>query len=162
MTHLKISWCWQRLRARGEGDERGWDGWIASLTQWTWIWVDSRSWWLTGRPSVLWFMRSQKVGHNWAELNYDFINISETFCHLCFTDILFVLYYCLYYKYYDYSNIHSFPSFSYYCLLKNLQFLSPNHNYLDHFILEPRLAFSEIHLCNYHSFSTHTLSIFSH
>ena len=81
--------------------------------------------------------------HNWAELNYDFINISETFCHLCFTDILFVLYYCLYYKYYDYSNIHSFPSFSYYCLLKNLQFLSPNHNYLDHFILEPRLTMNQ-------------------
>ena len=50
---------------------RGWDGWMASLTQWTWVWVNSRSWWWTGRPGVLWFMRSQRVGHDWAtELNW--------------------------------------------------------------------------------------------
>ena len=48
LTHLKRPWCWERLRARGEGDNRGWDGWMASLTQWTWIWVDSGSWWWTG------------------------------------------------------------------------------------------------------------------
>ena len=55
-----------------------WDGWMASLTQWTWVWVNSRSWWGTGRPGVLWFMGSQRVGHDWAaELNWtkkDFIN----------------------------------------------------------------------------------------
>ena len=52
-------WCWQGLGAGGEGDDRGWDGWMASPTQWTWIWVNSRSWWWTGRPGVLWFMGSQ-------------------------------------------------------------------------------------------------------
>ena len=52
--------------AGGEGDDRGWDGWMASPTQWTWVWVDSGSWWWTGRPGVLWFMGSQRVGHNWA------------------------------------------------------------------------------------------------
>ena len=55
----------------GEGDDRGWDGWMASLTQWTWVWVNSGSWWWTGRPGVLQFMGSQRVGHNWAtELNW--------------------------------------------------------------------------------------------
>ena len=57
--------------AGGEGDDRGWDGWMASLTQRTWVWVNSRSWWWTGRPGVLQFMGSQRVGHNWAtELNW--------------------------------------------------------------------------------------------
>ena len=68
---LKRPWCWERLGAGGEGDDRGWDGWMASLTQWTWIWVDSGSWWWTGRPGVLWFMGSQRVGHDWeTELNW--------------------------------------------------------------------------------------------
>ena len=66
LTHLKRPWCWQRLRA-GEGDDWGWDGWMASLTQWTWVWVDSRSWWWTGRPGVLRFMGSQRVGHDQEE-----------------------------------------------------------------------------------------------
>ena len=59
-------WCWERLRAGGEGDDRGWDGWMASPTQWTWVWVDSGSWWWTGRPGVLRLMGSQRVGHDWA------------------------------------------------------------------------------------------------
>ena len=59
LTHLKRPWCWERLRAGGEGDDRGWDGWMASRTQWTWVWVDSGSWWWTGRPGVLQFMGSQ-------------------------------------------------------------------------------------------------------
>ena len=42
--HLKRPWCWERLRAGGEGDNRGWDGWMASLTQWTWVWVVYGSW----------------------------------------------------------------------------------------------------------------------
>ena len=71
LTHLKRPWCWERLRAGGEGDDRGWDGWMASLTQRTRVWVKSGSWWWTGRPGVLWFMGSQGVGHNWAtELNW--------------------------------------------------------------------------------------------
>ena len=54
-----------------KGDDRGWDGWMASLTQWTWVWVNSGSWWWTGRPGVLRFMGSQRVGHDWAtELNW--------------------------------------------------------------------------------------------
>ena len=57
--------------AGGEGDDRGWDGWMASLTRWTWVWVDSGNWWWTGRPGVLRFMGSQGVGHDWAtELNW--------------------------------------------------------------------------------------------
>ena len=65
------TWCWRRLRAGGEGDDRGWDGWMASLTQWTWVCVDSGSWWWTGRPGMLWFMGWQRVGHDWAtELNW--------------------------------------------------------------------------------------------
>ena len=64
--HWKRLWCWEGLGAEGEGDDRGWDGWMASLTRWTWVWVNSGSWWWTGRPGVLWFMGSQRVGHDWA------------------------------------------------------------------------------------------------
>ena len=53
-------------KRRREGDDRGWDGWMASLTRCTWVWANSRSWWWTGRPSILWFMGSQRVGHDWA------------------------------------------------------------------------------------------------
>ena len=62
----KRLWCWEGLRVRGEGDDRGWDGWMASLTRWTWVWVNAGSWWCTGRPGVLRFMGSQRVGHDWA------------------------------------------------------------------------------------------------
>ena len=69
--HWKRPWCWERLRAGGEGDNRGWDGWMASPTQWTWVWVNSGSWWWTGWPGMLRFMGSQRVGHNWeTELNW--------------------------------------------------------------------------------------------
>ena len=68
--HLKQPWCWQRLKAGGKGDDRGWDGWMAVPTQWTWVWVNSGSWSWTGRPGVLQGMRSQRVGHDWVtELN---------------------------------------------------------------------------------------------
>ena len=63
---LKRPWCWERLKAGEKGDNRGWDRWMASLTQWTWVWVNSRVWWWTGRPGMLWFMGSQRVGHDWA------------------------------------------------------------------------------------------------
>ena len=64
-------WCWEGLGAGGEGEDRGWDGWMASPTQWAWVWVNSGSWWWTGRPGMLQFMGSQRVGHNWAtELNW--------------------------------------------------------------------------------------------
>ena len=71
LTHSKRPWCWERLRAGGEGDNRGWDGWMASSTQWTWVCVNSRSLWWTGRPGMLRFVGSQRVGHNWmTELNW--------------------------------------------------------------------------------------------
>ena len=77
LTHLKRPWCWERLRAGGEGDDSRWDVWMASLTQWTWVWVNSRSCWWTGRPGLLRFMGSQTVGHDWVtELNWNLISLS--------------------------------------------------------------------------------------
>ena len=71
LTHWKRLWCWEGLGVGGKGDDRGWDGWMASPTWWTWVWVDSGSWWWTGRPGILWLMGSQKVRHDWAtELNW--------------------------------------------------------------------------------------------
>ena len=71
LTHWKIPWCWEGLGAGGEGDDRGWDGWMASQTRWMRVWVNSGGWWWTGRPGVLRFMGSQRVGHDWmTELNW--------------------------------------------------------------------------------------------
>ena len=71
LTRLKRPWCWERLKAGGEGDDRGWDGWMASPTPWTWVWVNSRSWWWTGRPGVLQSIGLWRVRHNWVtELNW--------------------------------------------------------------------------------------------
>ena len=71
LTHLKRPWCWERLRAGGKGEDRGWDGWMASLTQWSWVWVNSRSSWQTGRCGAVhrvteWDMTE---GLNWTEPN---------------------------------------------------------------------------------------------
>ena len=75
MTHLKRPWCWERLRAEGEGDNRGWDGWMASPTEWTWVWVDSvnsGSWWWTGRPGCCssWGCKESDTTKwlNWTEM----------------------------------------------------------------------------------------------
>ena len=68
--HLKRPWCWERLKMGGERDNRGWDGWMASPTWWTWVWVNSGSWWWTGRPGVLWFMGSQSRTRLSIELNW--------------------------------------------------------------------------------------------
>ena len=75
LTHWKRPWCWERLRARGEGNNRGWDGWMASPNQCTWVWVDSGSWWLTGRPGVLWFMWSKSRTRlcDWTELSKPYL-----------------------------------------------------------------------------------------
>ena len=71
LTHLKRPWCWERLKVGGKGDDRGWDGWMASPTQWTWVWVNSGCWWWTGRPGVLQSMGLQRVRHDWVtELNW--------------------------------------------------------------------------------------------
>ena len=65
LTHWKRPESWERLKAGGEGDDRGWDGWMASLNRWTWVWASSGSWWWTGRPGLLQSMGSQRVGHDW-------------------------------------------------------------------------------------------------
>ena len=73
VTHLKRPWCWARLRAGAEGDDRGWDGWMAWPTRWTWVQVDSRSWWWTRRPGVLQFMGRKESDMteqlNWTDWN---------------------------------------------------------------------------------------------
>ena len=72
LTHWKRCWCWERLKAGRERDDRGQDGWMTSLTRRTWVWVSSGSWWWTGKPGVLQSMGLQRVRHNWAtELNWD-------------------------------------------------------------------------------------------
>ena len=63
---LKRPWCWERLKEGGEGDNREWDGWMASPTPWTWVWVNSSSCWWTGKPGEMQSMESQRVGHDWA------------------------------------------------------------------------------------------------
>jgi len=78
LTHWKRLWWWEGLGA-GEGHDRGWDGWMASLTRWTWVWVNSGSWWWTGRPGVLQFMGLQRVRHDWAtELNWNVYTHTHT------------------------------------------------------------------------------------
>ena len=66
LAHLKRPWCWERLKAGGEGDDRGQDGWMTSLNQWTWVWSSSRRWWRSVKPGVLQSMGSQRVRHSWA------------------------------------------------------------------------------------------------
>ena len=82
LTHYKRLWCWARLKTGRKGDDREWDGWMALLTQWTWVWACSRSWRFTGRPGMLQSMGSQRDGQDWMELRilynfvkYNFINI---------------------------------------------------------------------------------------
>ena len=72
LTHWKRPWCWEGLGTGGEGGDRGWDGWMASPTQWTWVWVNSGNWWWTGRPGVLWLWDLKESDMterlNWTEL----------------------------------------------------------------------------------------------
>ena len=70
LTHWKRLWCWEGMGAGGEGDDRGWDGWMASRSRWAWVWVNSRSWWWTGRPGVLQLMglQSRTRLSDWTEL----------------------------------------------------------------------------------------------
>ena len=85
LTHWKRLWCWDNLGAGGEGDDRGWDGWMASWTRWTWVWVNSGRWWWTGRPDVLRFMGWLS---DWTEFNFhwtaSFKRTGIMFC-LCYS-----------------------------------------------------------------------------
>ena len=78
-THWKRLWCWERLKAGGEGDDRGWDGWMASLTQWTWVWANSGSLWWTGKPGVLQSMGLQ----SWTWLS-DWTEVTNEQCWTSF------------------------------------------------------------------------------
>ena len=76
--HFRNDGCWERLKAGGKGNNRGWDGWMASLTQWTWVWVNSGSWWWTGRPGVLQSLGLQRAWHDWVtELNWTFSSVER-------------------------------------------------------------------------------------
>ena len=72
LTHWKRPWCWERLRAGKQVGNRGWNGWMAWLTWWTWVWASSRRWWQMGKPGVVQFMGSQRLGHDSpTELNWN-------------------------------------------------------------------------------------------
>ena len=123
LTHWKRPWCWERLKARGEGDSIGWDGWMASLTQWTWV---SRNWGWTGRPGVLQSMGLKRVRHDWAtELNWivlsDLMHVlyymqclkqlkSSILCHQFATTWLFVVSLLLYVSVYVFNRLYAFIS----------------------------------------------------
>ena len=89
LTHWNRPECWERLKAGGEGDDRGWEGWMASLTRWPWVWASSRRWWWTGKADMLQSMWSQRVGHNWVtelnwiELPFNQISLTLLFYLLC-------------------------------------------------------------------------------
>ena len=98
LTHWKRPWCQEELGTGRDGDDRRWDGWMASPTRWTWVWVNSRSWWWTGRPGVLQIMGLQRVRQDWAtELNWT-----------------------------DWSSIHPFQSILVYWFLKCWHSLLPS------------------------------------
>ena len=79
LTHWKWHWCWEWLKAGGEVEDRGWDGWMASPTRWTWVWTSWRSWWWTGKPGVLQSMGLPRVRHDWvAKLNWYLLS---QWCH---------------------------------------------------------------------------------
>ena len=81
LTHWKRLWCWEGLGAGGKGDGKGWDGWMASPTQWMWVWVNSRRWW-TGKPGVLRFMGLQRVRHGWVTEMTDWTEVLKNYCTL--------------------------------------------------------------------------------
>ena len=112
LTHLKRPWCWERLKEGGEGDDRGWDGWMASPTQWTWVWVNSRSWWWTGRPGVLQSMGLQRVSHNWATE----LNLTDVYVNCC---KWILAYYLLIVSYYFSLLISSLLLISFYYVTKS-------------------------------------------
>ena len=82
LTHWKRPWCWERLMAGGEEHDRAWDCWMASLTQWAWVWASFGSWWWTGKPGMLHSMELQRVGHDWTtELSPSIILVKNGIIH---------------------------------------------------------------------------------
>ena len=81
-TPWKRPWCWEWLKAGGERNDRGWDGWMVSPNRWTWIWTSSRSWWWTGKPGMLQSMGLQRVGHDWVtEVNWSLVCLPSLLLH---------------------------------------------------------------------------------
>ena len=100
-NHWKRPWCWERLKAGGEGDDRGWGGWMVSLTQWTWVWGSSGRWWWIVKPGVLQSVGSQRVRPNWAteqqqQLSwldrYFFLVLNQISLSRCITVIYLITY----------------------------------------------------------------------
>ena len=123
----KDSDAWEGLGAGGKGDDRGWDGWMASLTWWTWVWVNSGSWWWTGRPGMLWFMGSQRVGHDWAteltELNWplpestwNYVKRCEFLLFILLPQPFFIPFKCLVFWAEDQGSLLNYVSFINYWL----------------------------------------------
>ena len=102
LTHLKRPWCWEGLKAGREGDDRAWDGWITSLTQWTWVWVNSGSWWRTGRPGMLQSMGSQS--QTWLSDWTDNLISSKVYLNFILFYIVFLLIFLLVSTYLSYLS----------------------------------------------------------
>ena len=94
LTHWKGPWCWERLESGGELEDRGWDGWMALLTQWTWVWAGSGSWWWREKPVVLQSMGSQRFRHDWVtELNWTdshWTEVHKQIAYFIFSHIVYV------------------------------------------------------------------------
>ena len=92
LTNWKRPWYWERLKTGGEGDDRGWDGWMVSLAQWTWVWASSRSWWWTGKPGMLHSMGLQRIRHDWVtKLKWYVPQLPYPFICQCTSRLLYVL-----------------------------------------------------------------------
>ena len=118
-THWKRPWWWARLKEGVDRDNRGWDGWMASPTQWTWVWVSSRSWWWTGKPGLLQSMGSQIVRHdwlNWTELWKTIISSEKTHKHTFFSFPLLYSFH-IYFSCFSASTSHLRSGTHFVCIL---------------------------------------------
>ena len=88
LTHWKRPWSWETLQTRGEGDDRGWDGWMASPTLWTWVWASSRRWWRTGKPDLLRSTGLQRVRHDWVTEQQQHLNMGGSYADDSITQYL--------------------------------------------------------------------------
>ena len=110
LTHWKRPWCWERLKAGRERDDRGWDGWIASPMRWTWLWVGSGSWLWTGKPGMLQSMGSQRFRHGWpTELKLKSLCILKSL--IVFTCTVLFLFDQIQYRFNNFSDCIQRPYF---------------------------------------------------